>query len=167
MDYGTFLSSVDVTSLFTNIPQIEGIKIICKAYENLYNPPIPRHYLQEMLRKKILSNSMESTTYKPTVPRWAQRQQFSFANIFIAYIKTTSLSQLFGNSTSLVDDIFSLWDILQTRHRSFLRTSKLTLLYYKKIKFATESHWDNVFGHSCIQRHKIQRKSYPSCKDTF
>ena len=28
-------------------------------------------------------------------------------------------------------------------------------------------HWGNVFKHSCIQRHKIQRKSYPWSQDTF
>ena len=33
----TVLVSMDVMSLDTNIPQNEGIKIICKAYENFYN----------------------------------------------------------------------------------------------------------------------------------
>ena len=33
------------------------------------------------------------------------------------------------------------------------------------IKFTTEIHWDNVFRHSCIQRHKMKRESYPWCKD--
>ena len=50
----TFLVSMDVTSLFTNIPQNEGIEIVCKAYENFYkeNPPIPTHYLRKMLRPR-------------------------------------------------------------------------------------------------------------------
>ena len=38
-------------------------------------------------------------------------------------------------------------------------------LHHPTIKFATEIRWDNTFRHSCIQRHKIQRKSYPRCKD--
>ena len=79
---GTFLVSMDFTSLYTNIPQNEGIEIVCKAYENFYkdNPPIPTHYLQEMLldqsSKKSLSSLMENTTYKPMLLQWAQRQQF-------------------------------------------------------------------------------------------
>ena len=49
-------------------------------------------------------------------------------------------------------------------------TYKLTVprwanLHHPTIKFTTEIHWDNVFRHSCIQRHKIKRKSYPWCKD--
>ena len=72
---------MDVISLYTNIPQNEGIEIVCKAYENFYkdNPPIPTHYLQEMLTlilKEKSFSSMENTTYKPMVLQWAQRQQF-------------------------------------------------------------------------------------------
>ena len=39
----TLLVSMDITSLYTNIIQNEGIEIVCKAYKNFYkdNPPIP------------------------------------------------------------------------------------------------------------------------------
>ena len=39
-------ATVDVTSLYTNIPQEEGIQTVCSAYENFHNnnPPIPSHY---------------------------------------------------------------------------------------------------------------------------
>ena len=34
---------MDVTSLYTNIPQEEGIQTVCRAYESFYvnKPPIP------------------------------------------------------------------------------------------------------------------------------
>jgi len=42
---------MDVTSLYTNIPQEEDITTVCEAYEEFYErkPPIPTSYLREML----------------------------------------------------------------------------------------------------------------------
>ena len=37
----TFLVSMDVTSLYTNIPQNEGIDTVCKAYDNFYKENSP------------------------------------------------------------------------------------------------------------------------------
>ena len=44
--------SMDVTSLYTNIPQEEGIETVCKAYDKFYkkDTPIPTHILREMIR---------------------------------------------------------------------------------------------------------------------
>ena len=57
----TFLVSMDVTSLYTNIPQEEGIHIVCTAYDNFHknNPPIPTKYLREMLRLILNENSFQ------------------------------------------------------------------------------------------------------------
>ena len=107
---------------------------------------------------------MRSSTYKPTVPRWAQRQQFSLANIFMAYIETQSLSKIVFRPTvwkRYMDDIFLLWDSKPDIVAFFEQAN----LHYPTIKFTTEIHWDNVCRHSCIQRYKIKRKSYPWCKD--
>ena len=47
----TILVSMDVTSLYTNIPQEEGITTACRAYDAFHNnnPPIPTKHLSEML----------------------------------------------------------------------------------------------------------------------
>ena len=44
----TVLVSMDVTSLYTNIPQEEGIQTVCRAYNSFYNdqPPIPMRFLE-------------------------------------------------------------------------------------------------------------------------
>ena len=56
-----FLVSIDPTSLYTNILQEEGIKIVCEADDNFHknNPPIPTHYLGEMLRFSLKENSFQ------------------------------------------------------------------------------------------------------------
>ena len=50
---------MDVTSLYTNIPQEEGINTVCKTYEAFYqkNTPIPTHSLREMLKLILQENS--------------------------------------------------------------------------------------------------------------
>ena len=96
--FSTFLGRnqrYHVTSLFTNIPQNEGIEIGLQSVRKFLqsNPPGPTHYMREMLRL-ILSSSMESSTYKPTVPQWTHQMKtaVSSVNIFMSYIETQSLS---------------------------------------------------------------------------
>ena len=57
----TILISMDVTSLYTNIPQEEGITTVCETYEEFYeeNPPIPTRYLREMLSLILQENSFQ------------------------------------------------------------------------------------------------------------
>ena len=66
--------SMDVTSLYTNIPQEEGIKTICKAYVTHYKdkPPIPTRSLERTLNS-IHSIFLEKITSKHTGQRWEQR----------------------------------------------------------------------------------------------
>ena len=55
------LVSMDVTSLYSNIPQQEGITTVCHAYEEFYqgNPPVPTRFLSEMLSLILLENSFQ------------------------------------------------------------------------------------------------------------
>ena len=45
----TILVSMDVTSLYTNIPQEEGIDTVCRAYETFHKdePPVPTRLLEK------------------------------------------------------------------------------------------------------------------------
>ena len=60
VSHETILVSMDVTSLYANIPQEEGIAIVWQAYEKYHNnPPIPSHYLKQMLGLILKENSFQ------------------------------------------------------------------------------------------------------------
>ena len=62
------LVSMDVTSLYTNIPQEEGIETVCKAYDSYYEgeSPIPTQYLKKALELILQENSFQFTGKKTT-----------------------------------------------------------------------------------------------------
>ena len=66
----TILVAMDVSSLYTNIAQEEGIRIVCKAYETFpkSDPPIT-HYLREIL------GGILTIISKHMLSQWAQKQQ--------------------------------------------------------------------------------------------
>ena len=55
------LATLDVSSLYTNIPQSEGIEVICRHYEEHYehNLPIPTNDLRELMRLILEENSFK------------------------------------------------------------------------------------------------------------
>ena len=114
----TILVSMDVTSLYTNIPQEEGITIVCTAYEAFHNnkPPIPSHYLKEMLKLILQENSFQfvGKNYLQTHgTAMGTKMAVAFANIFMADIETKMISQSKTKPIEwkrFIDDIFSLWD---------------------------------------------------------
>ena len=55
------LVSMDVNSLYTNIPHEEGINTVCEAYESFYknDTPIPTHSLAGLLRLILQENSFQ------------------------------------------------------------------------------------------------------------
>ena len=54
----TILVSLEVSSLYTNIPREEGIAIVCRTYETFYGNklPIPTQFLREMQRLILKDN---------------------------------------------------------------------------------------------------------------
>ena len=55
------LVSLDVCSLYTNIPQEEGIHVVCQYYEEHYQSkqPIPATHLGELMRLILTENSFK------------------------------------------------------------------------------------------------------------
>ena len=83
----TILVSMDVSSLYTNIPQEKGTEIVCKAYDSFhnYNPPIPTSFLREMLGLILNENSFQfdGENYLQTHgTAMGTKMAVSFANIF-------------------------------------------------------------------------------------
>ena len=83
---------MDVTSLYTNIPQKEGINIVCTAYETFYKdtPPNP-----ERLRGKALRLILQENSFQFNKRNYLQthgtavgtKMVAAFANIFMGEIE--------------------------------------------------------------------------------
>ena len=92
------LVSMDVTSLYTNIPQREGITTVCHAYEEFHqgNPPVPTRFLSEMLSLILHENSFQfnGKDYLQTHgTAMGTKMAVAFANIFLAKIEKEILRQ--------------------------------------------------------------------------
>ena len=132
----TLLVTMDVTSLYTNIPQEHGMQIVCVAYDKFYksSPPIPTSLI------------LEDNSFKFTNKLYLQRHgtamgtttAVAFANIFMAEIET----QIFRQSKHkplewirYIDDIASLWVTTKDEVLQFIQK---TNPFHPTIKFAAE-----------------------------
>ena len=132
-----------VTSLYTNIPQEEGINIVCKAYEKFYkhNTPIPTLYLREILGLILNENSFqfngENILQKSGIAM-GTKMAVSFANIFMAEIETKIIQQSDTKPREwkrYIDDVFSLWDCdIKHVERFIVQANK----FHPTIKFTAE-----------------------------
>ena len=96
--FETSLSDTLSRSITNYSPQEEGTKIVCKAYRLFHNndPPIPTHYLREMLGLILTQNSFEfnGKNYLQTHGvAMASKKAGSFANIYMAEIETNLIQQ--------------------------------------------------------------------------
>ena len=95
---GTFLFSLDVTSLYTNIPQEEGINTVCRAYENFYgdNTSIHTQSLREILILILQENSFEfndKNYLQIHGTAMGTKMAVAFANIVMSSVETEIISQ--------------------------------------------------------------------------
>ena len=84
---------MDVTSLYTNIPQEEGITTVREGYEEFCErkPPIPARFLREMLIGLILQENSFQFSGKDYLQThgtaMSTKMAVAFANIFMAKIE--------------------------------------------------------------------------------
>ena len=94
----TILVSMDVTSLYTNIPQEEGINTVCEAYKEFHqgNPPVPTRYLREMPSLILQENSFQFNRkdfLQSHGMAMGTKMAVAFANIFMAKIEREILTE--------------------------------------------------------------------------
>ena len=116
--------SMDVTSLYTNIPQEECITVICNPHKVFHenNPPIPAALLREMLGLIRKENSFQfngRNYLQSHVAAISIKMKVDFANIFMCAVETDILSQRNTKpleSERYINDVFSLWDCYKVQH---------------------------------------------------
>ena len=109
------LVSMDVTSLYTNIPQEEGIETVCNAYDSLFEgeSPIQTQYLKRALELILQENSFQFTEKNYLVPHgtaMSTKMAVAFANIFMGKVESQILERSAKKPVSwkrYIDDIFS------------------------------------------------------------
>ena len=137
------LVSMDVTSLYTNIPQREGITTVCHAYEEFHqgNPPVPTRFLSEMLSLILLENSFqfnEKDYVQIHGTAMGTKMAVAFANIFMAKIekeilRQSSIKPIFWKR--FIDDVISVWDTSRNEIEEFLLKANN---FHPTIKFTAE-----------------------------
>ena len=154
---------MDTTSLYTNIPQEEGIAIVRKTYETFCGNklPIPTHILREMLRIILKENSFHfngknhlQTHGTPMGTKWQY-----LANILMVEVETDIINQSPYKPLiwkGYIDNIFSRWNINQEAINNF---KKLANSFQSTIKFTAEIS-DTEITYMYIQGRLIQKALY-------
>ena len=88
---------MDFTSLYTNIPQEEGINIVCNAYEAFHRkePPSPTRLLQRALKLILAEDSFQfngKNYLHIHGTAMGTNMAVAFANIFMTKVETEILN---------------------------------------------------------------------------
>ena len=121
------LVSMDVTSLYTNIPQEKQINIVCKTYQtfHLNKPPIPTLYFRDMLGLILKENSfhLNGKNYLQTHDTAMGAKMGSlFCQHFHGRKRNHKPEPLQSSRTlgkDVSSDVFSLWNINKEEINSF------------------------------------------------
>ena len=134
---------MEVTSLYTNIPQEEGIETVCRAYVIYYNNkiPLPTRLINRALRLILQENSfqfMEAHYLQTHGTAMGTKMAVAFANMFMAKIETEILSKTRYKPIAFrrfKDDVFCLWNINREHIDQFIEQCNN---HHPTIKFTAE-----------------------------
>ena len=125
---------MDVTSLYTNIPQEEGKDIVCNAFKAFQRKesPISTQLLRRALKLILAENSFQfngENNLQIHGTAMSTKMAVAFANIFMAKVET----EIFNQSAlkllvwkRFVDGIFSVWNTTREEITQFNLLNKLT-----------------------------------------
>ena len=136
----TILVSMDVTSLYTNIPQEEGIDTVCEADETFYkkDTPIPTHPPRELPRLILQENSFQFNGFQTHGIAMGTKMAVAFANIFMSAVETGIInksSKIQLEWKRYIDDVFYLWDTKRKEIDLFILDANR---HHPTIKFTAE-----------------------------
>ena len=128
---------MDVTSLYTNIPQEEGSTTVCKAYEDFYQNhlPIPTKFLRQMLCLIQFNGRHYLQTHETAM---GTKMAVAFANVFMAKIEKDIISK---SKIKLlvwkryIDDVFCVRHTTEDNIENFVQRANN---YHDTIKFTAE-----------------------------
>ena len=140
---------MDVNSLYTNVPQEEGILTVCRAYEEFYHecPSIPTRSLKEMLCLILQENAFhfKGKDYLQTHgTAMGTKMAVAFANIFMAKIEKEILghaerekTRYYGKGSLTMcshygAQVQTKWKNLFKRQTTSTKLSSLRLKFQKK-----------------------------------
>lgn len=138
----SLLVTMDVTSLYTNIPHNEGVLACKKFFIEHGNNQFPADDLEKVMHF-ILTNNYFSFNSKHYLQvqgtAMGTKMAPSYANIFMAYLEKDMLSSFHLKPTHFlryIDDVFFIWEHGEDSLRDFERHVNN---FHHSIKFTTES----------------------------
>jgi hypothetical protein len=144
---GSILATLDVTSLYTNIPHEEGIEACREAWDSRTDQSMPTKYLVKLLRLVLTLNNFEFNGHhyiQINGTAMGTKMAPSYANIFMGRLEKDMLSSTPSSPKAwfrFIDDIFSWWDDSEEHFTAFLDHCNS---FHTTIKFTAEHSKEHV-----------------------
>ena len=138
---GSILVTLDVSSLYTNIPHNEGVAACREALETRPSLAPPTNYLVDLIQQILTLNNFtfNGEHYLQTQgTAMGTRMAPSYANLFMAKLEETLLTQTTISPRiwwRYIDDVFAIWDKGQDELENFLQQINT---FHNTIKFTAE-----------------------------
>lgn len=117
INQNSILFSMDVSSLYTNIPIIKGIETVKSFLDKFKDDSRPDKYILELLKLSLLKNDfLFMGKYYRQIKGVAMGKQYApnFANLYMSMWEDSILNKYQGPKPKLwlryIDDIFGVWE---------------------------------------------------------